>query len=110
MPLACAAFLFGLVCVAVDFYSRRRDNASWKRFELPFELYLVTFCATALLPENLRPSIYGGWIGLLGSRLTSISATFRLCVLRLLKPRRWPALGFGACAIFFLSFLFRGTR
>jgi len=25
-------------------------------------------------PENLRPSIYGGWIGLLGSRLTSISA------------------------------------
>src|SRR6266699_3217510 len=97
IPLACAAFLFGLVCVAVDFYSRRRDNASWKRFELPFELYLVAFCATALLPENLRPSIYGGWIGLLGSRLTSISAIFGLCVLGLLKPRRWHVVGFGAC-------------
>src|SRR6266571_4177098 len=109
IPLACAAFLFGLVCVAVDFYSRRRDNASWKRFELPFELYLVTFCATALLPENLRPSIYGGWIGLLGSRLTSISAIFGLCVLGLLKPRRWHAVGFGACAIIFFAFLYQDT-
>src|SRR6266568_1093262 len=109
IPLAWAAFLFGLVCVAVDFYSRRRDNASWKRFELPFELYLVTFCATALLPENLRPSIYGGWIGLLGSRLTSISAIFGLCVLGLLKPRRWHAVGFGACAIVFFAFLYRDT-
>src|SRR6266700_1724916 len=109
IPLACAAFLFGLVCVAVDFYSRRRDNASWKRFELPFELYLVAFCATALLPENLRPSIYGGWIGLLGSRLTSISAIFGLCVLGLLKPRRWHAVGFGACAIIFFVFLYQDT-
>src|SRR5216684_41112 len=80
-----------------------------KRFELPFELYLVTFCATALLPENLRPSIYGGWIGLLGSRLTSISAIFGLCVLGLLKPRRWHAVGFGACAIIFFGFLYRDT-
>src|SRR6266581_3333902 len=109
IPLAWAAFLFGLVCVAVDFYSRRRDNASWKRFELPLEPYLVTFCATALLPENLRPSIYGGWIGLLGSRLTSISAIFGLCVLGLLKPRRWHAVGFGACAIVFFAFLYQDT-
>jgi len=109
IPLACVAFLFGLVCVAVDFYARRWDNASWKRFELPFELYLVTFCATALLPENLRPSIYGGWIGLLGSRITSISAIFGLCVLGLLKPRRWHAVGFGACAIVFFAFLYQDT-
>ncbi len=55
--LAGAAFFFGLICVAVEFYARRRDGSSWKLFELPFELYLVTFCATALLPENLRPSL-----------------------------------------------------
>jgi hypothetical protein len=79
--LAEAAFLFGLVCVAVDFYVRRREGAFWKPFELPFELYVVAFCATALLPENLRPSIYGGWIGLLGSRLTTISAILGLCFL-----------------------------
>ncbi|PYT49528.1 MAG: hypothetical protein DMG43_15915 [Acidobacteria bacterium] len=109
IPLACAAFLFGLVCVAMDFYAGRREEPSWKRFELPFELYLVTFCATALLPENLRPSIYGGWIGLLGSRITSISAIFGLCVLGLLKPRRWHAVGFGACAIVFFAFLYQDT-
>src|SRR5881396_3458948 len=61
--LAAVAFLFGLICAAMDFLARRHENSFWKAFELPLELYVVTFCATALLPENLRPSIYGGWIG-----------------------------------------------
>jgi len=107
--LAGAAFLFGVVCVVVDFYARRNDGTSWKLFELPFELYAVTFCATALLPETLRPSIYGGWIGLLGSRVTTISAILGLCFLGLLKPRRWQLAGFGGCAIVFFGFLYQDT-
>jgi hypothetical protein len=107
--LAGAAFLFGLLCVAVDFYARRREGSSLKPFELPLELYLVTFCATALLPENLRPSIYGGWIGLLGSRLTSISAILGLCLLGCLKPRRWHLSGFSVCAVVFFAFLYQDT-
>jgi hypothetical protein len=107
--LAGAAFLFGVVCVAADFHARRRAGSSWKPFELPFELYLVAFCATALLPENLRPSIYGGWIGLLGSRLTTISAILGLCFLGCLKPRRWHLAGFGVCAAVFFSFLYQDT-
>jgi len=107
--LAGAAFLFGAVCVAVDFYARRRDGSSLKPFELPFEFYVVTFCATALLPENLRPSIYGGWIGLLGSRLTTISAILGLCFLGCLKPRRWHLAGFGVCAVVFFAFLYQDT-
>ncbi len=107
--LAGAAFFFGLICVAVDLYSRRRDGSSWKPFELPFELYAVTFCATAMLPENLRPSIYGGWIGLLGSRLTTISAIFGLCFLGCLKPRRWHLAGLSVCAIVFFAFLYQDT-
>jgi hypothetical protein len=106
--LAGAAFLFGLVCVAVDFYARR-EGSSLKPFELPFELYLVAFCATALLPENLRPSIYGGWIGLLGSRLTTVSAILGLCFLGCLKPRRWHLAGFGLCAAIFFAFLYQDT-
>ena len=105
--LAGAAFLFGIICVGVDLYSRRGDDSSWKTFELPFELYVVTFCATALLPENLRPSVHGGWIGLLGSRLTTISAILGLCVFGYLKPRRWHLAGFGVCAIVFFSFLYQ---
>src|SRR5215472_1507203 len=53
--LAVAAFSFGVFCVATDLYYRRRQQGSWKVFGLPFELYAVAFCATALLPENLRP-------------------------------------------------------
>jgi hypothetical protein len=105
--LAAAAFLFGVTCVAVDLHARRNDRASWKAFELPFELYLVTFCATALLPENLRPSFYDGWIGLLGSRLTAISAIFGLCFLGNLKPRKWHLAGFTVCAIVFFTFLYQ---
>jgi hypothetical protein len=107
--LAGAALLFGLFCVGVDFYMRRDDGSRWRRFELPFELYVVAFCATALLPENLRPSPDGGWIGLLGSRLTTISAIFGLCVLGLLRPRKWHLAGFGACAIVFSAFLYQDT-
>ena len=107
--LAGAAFLFGLFCVAVDLYAGRHDGSRWSSFELPFELYAVAFCATALLPENLRPSTDGGWIGLLGSRLTTISAIFGLCILGLLRPRKWHLAGFTACAIVFFAFLYQDT-
>jgi len=107
--LAGAALFLGVICVAVDLYARRREGSWWKLYELPFELYVVTFCATALLPENLRSSIYGGWIGLLSSRLTTISATFGLVLLGCLKPRRWHLAGFGFCAVLFFAFLYQDT-
>jgi hypothetical protein len=107
--LAEAAFLLGLFCVAVDLYMGRRDGLRWSRFELPFELYVVAFCATALLPENLRPSPDGGWIGLLGSRLTTISAIFGLCVLGWIRPRKWHIAGFSVYAIVFFAFLYQDT-
>jgi hypothetical protein len=107
--LAGAAFLFGLICAVADLYSRRRDDSWWKPFELPFELYAVAFCATALLPENLRPSVNAGWIGVLGSRLTTISAILGLCILGTLKPRKWQLAGFGVCGIVFFAFLYQDT-
>jgi hypothetical protein len=107
VALAVAAFLFGMICVLFEVLGRRGEEFSWKRFELPFELYAVTFCATALLPENLHPSTYGGWIGLLGSRLTTISAILGLCILGMLKPRRWQVAGFGACGVIFFAFLYQ---
>ena len=110
VALAVAAFFFGVFCVATEIYAQRREGLSWERFELPFELYLVAFCATSLLPENLRPAFYGGWIGVLGSRLTTISAIFGFCVLGLLKSRRWHLAGFSACAAFFFVFLYQDTR
>src|SRR5260370_42327720 len=105
--LAVAGFLFGVASVAMDVYARRREGSSWKPFELSFELYAVTFCATVLLPENLQPSIYGGWIGLLRSRLTTISPILGLCFLGNLKPRKRHPAGFGLCALIFFTVFFQ---
>jgi hypothetical protein len=107
--VAVAAFCLGVICVAADFFTEPRELGSLKRFVLPFELYVITFCGTALLPENLRPSPDAGWIGLLGSRLTMVSAILGICVLALLKPKKWHLAGFGACAAVFLTFLYQDT-
>ena len=107
--LAGAAFLCGVICLAVDLYARWRGGSSWKPFELPFELYVLAFCATALLPENLRTSLYGGWIGLLGSRLTTVLAIFGLGVMASVKPRKWHFAGFSVCAVVFFALLYQDT-
>lgn len=107
--LAVAAFSLGVVCVVLDLFAARGQRGSWKRFALPFEWYVVAFYATALVPENLRPSPDAGWIGLLGSRLTMVSAIFGLCFLGMLKPRKWQLAGFGACALVFFTFLYQDT-
>jgi hypothetical protein len=109
VAVAFAGFFLGVIFVALDFYQRRREGSLLKAFELPFELYFVAFCATSLLPENLRPSVDAGWIGLLGSRLTSISAIFGFCILGTLHPKKWHLAGFGACAMVFFSFLYQDT-
>ncbi|HKW61939.1 MAG TPA: hypothetical protein VJN89_05285 [Candidatus Acidoferrum sp.] len=105
--LAVVTLCLGVVCVALDLFAGERS--SWKRFTSPMEWYAVAFCATALVPENLRPSPDAGWIGLLGSRLTTVSAILGLCFLGLLKPRKWQLAGFGSCAVIFFAFLYQDT-
>jgi hypothetical protein len=107
--VAVTAFCFGVFCVATEFFTGSRELGLWKRFALPFELYAITFCATALLPENLRPSPDAGWIGLLSSRLTTVSAILGICAMATLKPKRWHLAGFGACAAVFYAFLYQDT-
>jgi hypothetical protein len=107
ISLAWAALIFGSFCVAVDVYFRLRNKVEGGLKDLvpPLELYAVAFFCTALLPENLRPQIFAGWIGLLVSRLTMIIAIFGLCFLGLLKPRKWHFVGFtGLAAVYFVFF------
>jgi hypothetical protein len=105
--LSCAALLWGIVCFGTEVFRRRGERAFWRSIHLSCKLYLVIFCATALLPENFHVSWFAGWIGLLVSRLTTISAVFGLCVLGCLKPRRWQVTGFAACAVIFFGFLYQ---
>ena len=46
---------------------------------------------------------------MLGSRLTTISAIFGLCVMGSIKPRKWHLAGFGICAGIFFAFLYQDT-
>jgi hypothetical protein len=107
--LGWVALVFAALCFLVDVISHWRDTSFWQSLRLPAEFYVIALVAVALLPENLRPSISGGWIGLLASRLTAITAIFGLCLMSCLKPRKWHLVGFGSCAIVFFSFLYQDT-
>src|SRR5262249_41211303 len=96
-------------CVLVEIIVQRKEVSHWKPFLLTLELYALALIGSALLPENIRPSINAGWIGLVVSRLTAITAVLGLCILVSLHPRKWHAVGFAIIAIVFFSFLYQDT-
>jgi hypothetical protein len=103
--LARVAVLFGVICFVADGVLRRPEGwAGWKPFRKPTEFYAVALVVTALLPENLQFTPESAWIGLLVSRLTTISAIFGLAVLGCMKPRKWHLAGFALVGIVFFLF------
>ena len=78
-------------------------------FRLAVELYLLAVVATLCLPENFRISLYAGWVGLLVSRLTLVTAIFGLLVLAALRLPRWFVYGGSFCAAMFFVFLYQDT-
>jgi len=108
--LARAAVLFGIVSFVFQARASRADKASRNLLILPVQLYFVAISAIALLPEDLRPSLYGGWIGLLVFRLTTIVAILGFCVLACLPPKKWQLAGFMAVAMVFFAFLYQDTK
>jgi hypothetical protein len=58
----------------------------------------------------LRPDENAGWIGLLVTRLTLISAIFIFCWLGTLRPRKWHLFALAACAAVYFTFVYRDTR
>jgi hypothetical protein len=108
--LAWVALGFGIASFILQMRASHEDTASRKLLILPVQLYLVAICATALLPEDLRPSLHGAWIGLLAYRLTTLSAIFGFCVLACLPPKRWQLPGFAVIAAVFFVFLYQDTK
>jgi hypothetical protein len=108
--LAWIALFFGVISFLLQLRSSWGEKGELKSLILPSSLYLIAFCGTALLPQDLRPSLYGGWIGLLAFRLTTISAIFGFCVMACLRPKKWQLAGFLAIAVVFFVFLFQDTK
>ncbi len=110
LVLARVALAWGLICFLPAFAAAvRAGKESVRPFRLPIELYLVALTAAAFLPENVHGDMFAGWIGLLVSRLTTITAIFGLCVLALLPIGKWHTVGFGAIAIVFFAWTYHDT-
>jgi hypothetical protein len=101
--------LAGLVFVAIEIWQRGRELDFWKERRLLVELYLLSFCAVVLLPEDLRPESGGSWIGGLATRLTLICTIFAACFLASLRPRICHLVVFGGCATVFFVMVHRDT-
>jgi hypothetical protein len=100
---------FVIICICVELVRHGITAACMGGRRILLELYVLSFLAASLLPENFLPRPNVGEVGLLVSRFTVINAIFGLCWLGTLVPRRWHLAGFGACAALFFVSLYRDT-
>jgi hypothetical protein len=105
-----AMIVFVAAATLADLLPWRRRTGNGKERRLFPEFYAVALCLTSLLPENLRPDENAGWIGLLVTRLTLISAIFIFCWLGTLRPRKWHFFVLAACAVVYFTLVYRDTR
>jgi hypothetical protein len=104
------AVAWGTVCVLAAIYDWIfRVKKPSPVLRLAIELYLLAVIVTFCLPENFRVGLYAGWIGLLVSRLTLVTAVFGLLVLASLRLPRWSGHGNILCALLFVLFLYQDT-
>lgn len=109
--LSWIALSWGIVCGLAAVYDWVfRAKAPSPVLRLAVELYVLAVIGTLCLPENLRASLYAGWIGLLVSRLTLVTAIFGLLVLASLRLPRWSVYGSSISAAVFFLFLYQDTR
>jgi hypothetical protein len=107
--LSGVALLFGVICFVADAARRYFFREPWTGFRLPLELHWFVVFAIYVLPDVLRVPLYSGWVGALALRLTTVAAVMGLCVLALIRPRKWHTTGFALIAIAFFAFLYQDT-
>ena len=109
--LARLALVWGALCFFLGLVqSLRSDSSEAKSLRVPLELYFIALAAAAFVPENIHSDLYAGWIGLLVSRLTTVTAIFGLCVLAVFSLRKWQVAGFALFAACFFTFVYQDAR
>jgi hypothetical protein len=104
------AIAFLAIASTVAAALRATDRARfWKDRRMALELYIVSFVAVALVPENLHFDQTGGWIGEIATRLTLVVAIVGLCWLASLPAQRWHLAAWAVVALVFLGFIYRDT-
>jgi hypothetical protein len=74
------------------------------------ELYVAAFISTALLPQDFKPSPDAGWVGVIVTRLTIITAIFAVAWLATMRPKLWHLAGLTIAAAVFFAFTWQETR
>jgi hypothetical protein len=115
---------FCIVCLLIDvqsFLSRARrvypsagpTKLLWiylrRRSPIP-ELYAAAFISTALLPQDFKPGPDTGWVGVIVTRLTIITAIFAVAWLATMRPKLWHLAGLAIAALVFFAFTWQETR
>jgi len=98
-----------VICLGALYNWAIRGEKPLARLVLAVDLYLLSIVAIKALPENVRFGTSGAWAGLLGSRLTLISAVFGLLLLACLKLPPWHVRGTIVIATIFLALLYHDT-
>jgi hypothetical protein len=110
LVLSWFALAWGAFCVMAALYDWIfREEKPSRLLWLAVELYVLAVVATVCLPENFRTVLYAGWVGLLVSRLTLVTAVFGLLVLASLRLPRWSWRGAAVIAAIFFVFLYGDT-
>jgi hypothetical protein len=107
--LAAVVFLFCVSVVAYQAARQRLSSEDWRHLARPLEMYIVAVFAAGLLPQNLRVPLYPSAMGLLVSRMTSVSAVLGVCVVACARPKRLVLGSLTACAIVYFALLYRDT-
>src|SRR6266849_3768126 len=106
--LSWIALAWGIVCaLAAIYHWIFRAKKPSPILRLAIEIYLLAVIVTVCLPENFRVGLYAGWIGLLVSRLTLVTAVLGLLILASLPLPRWCTYGSAFCAVVFFLFLYQ---
>lgn len=108
--LSWAALMWGVVSGMAAVYDWIfRENEPGRVLWLATEVYVVVLAATVCLPENFRTGLYAGWVGLLVSRVTLVTAVFGLLVLTSLRLPRWTWRGAAVIGAIYFGFLWQDT-
>lgn len=107
--LALGALVFGSVAFIVAAVVDARRFRMLDRFRTPLELWVIFVFAVAMLPGTIWFPQYIAAASAIISRLTAVTAILGLCVLGVVRPRRWIFAGLTVLAAVFFAFEYRDT-
>jgi hypothetical protein len=107
--LAIGFLFFVLLCLGIAAFWRLRDKAFWTQVALPLQLYLLSWAAIRLLPDEFALHPGEAAFSRIAARLTLICGIFGCVLLASIGSRAWHVVGYSLAALLFFGMLYRDT-